>query len=463
MTVLMRVRYVWAPISSDEGGYLAVGRAWSRGARLYDTVWIDRQQGLLLLFRGLHAIRLGSPTGVRILAIAAGILAALAIASIGASLVGERARLYCGIAAAVLLGIGQIEGFEANAELLSGAIGASGLALVLAHRTSPGRWPLYAAGLVSGYALMTKQSAFDTAVTAGTVLIWHVSGPPTRQRIARLAVYALGIATTLGLAMLHGAITGWHRWWFAFAGYRLTYRSVLSHADWSSLRATFDLVTPILLPALVLAVCLVAGSRRCVRRLTWVVLSVWFGLAVVSFLIGGLFYRHYWMILIFPLATMVGVAVSLATTRTRRLVGLACALAVPLIMSARLMVVPDRQLGTRLGDSRWTVDIDVGRWVDQRASPGDQVLAICNASGLYGNITSDPPFPYLWAFHIQDIPGVQARLAATLAAPNRPRFVAVYNRLPWCDPSGRTASNLFAHYRQVATISFVRLFERLAP
>ncbi len=460
-TVAMRLRYLWTPISSDEAGYLAVARAWSRGARLYDTIWIDRQEGLLLLFRAMHSLGMGSPVGVRLLASAAAVLAALSIGSISASLAGERARLYGAISAAVLLGIGQFEGFEANAELLSGAIGAGGLALALCWCERDRLWPLFGAGLVSGLALMTKQSAFDTLLVSIATLAWRARRDPGSDGWKRLAIFAGGVATTVGLAMLHGAMTGWRRWWFAFAGYRLRYRSVFSNPDWSSLSITARVAIPIVLPAVLLAV---AGFELYRRRITigaWATVMGWVAAAMLSFVLGGLFFRHYWMILMFPLSAFVGIAASRAPRVTVRLGALLVALAVPLGSSLRLMTVPARRLGFELGDRRWTTDTTVGHWIRQHtASRGDQVLVLCNGVGLYGNIDSDPPFPYLWQLHLIDIPGAQRLLADTMTKPDRPRFAALYNDMRWCDPSGRSGSALTSNYHEVVRIDFVRIFER---
>ena len=38
----MRARFFFSPMTTDEGGYLAVARAWFHGADLYGKVWVDR-------------------------------------------------------------------------------------------------------------------------------------------------------------------------------------------------------------------------------------------------------------------------------------------------------------------------------------------------------------------------------------------------------------------------------------
>jgi hypothetical protein len=125
------------------------------------------------------------------------------------------------------------------------------------------------------------------------------------------------------------------------------------------------------------------------------------------------------------------------------------------------MTVPARRLGTELGDRRWTTDTTVGHWIRQHsASHHEQVLVLCNGVGLYGNIDSDPPFPYLWQLHLNDIPGARQLLAETMTKPDRPRFAALYNDMRWCDPSGRSAAALASNYHEVVRIDFVRIFER---
>ena len=42
LSIALRLRFVVAPIGSDEGGFLAIARAWRHGADLYEDVWVDR-------------------------------------------------------------------------------------------------------------------------------------------------------------------------------------------------------------------------------------------------------------------------------------------------------------------------------------------------------------------------------------------------------------------------------------
>lgn len=465
VVVAMRVRFVFTPISSDEGGYLAVARAWSRGATLYRQAWVDRPQGLLVLFRVWNAIGLGSPHGVRVLAIIAAIVGAFACGSIARTLGGERAWLPAALISGVLISVPQWEGFIANAELLSGAIGAVGMAMVLAARWS-GRtapwWRLAAAGAVSGFALLTKQSAFDTA---GVCLAILAVDALVRRRAggwSALLSYSCGIVAAVGAAVLHGALTDWERWWFSNVGYRLGQQSVLQSADWAKFRETFGIVWPIVVITLLVAAIVAVVERRRLRWPIALVVGGWLILAAGAFMAGGLFHRHYWVLLMFPIGVGVGLLAALPTRQAVSRAALAAMAVVPLAATINGARLSRDQVGPKLeGDGRLVINEHVADWVRQhRTDRYDAVYAMCASAGLYGNIDSDPPYPYLWFLGVRAIDGATELLAETLRSEDRPRFVAVYQSPNSCDPSGATQAALDANYRRVEVVSRVVMYER---
>ena len=79
-SLALRIRFITTPLSSDEGGYLAVARAWASGRSLYGQAWVDRPQGLLLLFRAWDRLTGGSPAAIRTMAMLFGCLAVVALA-----------------------------------------------------------------------------------------------------------------------------------------------------------------------------------------------------------------------------------------------------------------------------------------------------------------------------------------------------------------------------------------------
>ena len=155
----MRLRFFFTPITTDEGGFLAIGRWWSHGAVPYRDVFVDRPQGLLLLYRLLVPLGLDRPNGVRLLALVFCLIGCAACGCAAARLSGGRSALFASLSVGVLASIPRLEGFIANGELLSGAVSALAVAVVLRalwERQSPHLGWLALAGVLAGCALTIK-------------------------------------------------------------------------------------------------------------------------------------------------------------------------------------------------------------------------------------------------------------------------------------------------------------------
>ena len=65
---LLHIPFLSTPLSVDEGGYGYVAQWWARGADLYGDIWVDRPQGLLLLYRGALALPGSARFDIRLMA-----------------------------------------------------------------------------------------------------------------------------------------------------------------------------------------------------------------------------------------------------------------------------------------------------------------------------------------------------------------------------------------------------------
>ena len=463
--IAARARFVTAPMSVDEGGYLAVARAWSRGERLYDEVWVDRPQGLLVLYRLLHDVGLGTPVGVRLAGLAACILAALAGGHVAARLVGERARLPAGVLVAVVASVPQIEGHTANAELLSASLGVASLALCLeaCERGAARDWWMLAAGVVGGAALTVKQSAFDAlgAAVVAVVLV-GLAGTAVWQRARGGGLLALGAAVPVGLCALHGALTGWDRWWYAVAGYRLGQRSALVDARFDRIGIVWHLIGPasVLLVVVALAGAVVGLVASPASRRSTAVLGAWCALAVMAFVLGGQFFRHYWTILAIPVATAAGAAVGAVRVPVGRAVVTVAVLVGPVLLAVDAARLPRDEIGPALHDDvRLVQSEQVANWFIDSAQPGDEMYVMCVSAAVYGNGDIDPPYPYLWWDGVRQIPGAQQRLTSMLRHVDRPRFLAVFQTPESCDPSGQLDRLVRQHYARRTVVAGVAILE----
>ena len=478
LTVLLHLRFFFTPLTSDEGGYLAIARAWGHGRDLYRQVWIDRPQGLLMLFRVWDNIAGGSTTSVRIMATVFAVVAVVAGAFIADALGSPRAGAMAAAFVAIVSSAPVLEGFIANGELLSGALSTAGLAvacLVLAGRCNL-KW-MFVSGLLAGCSMSIKQSGFDglIAIFVWLILALVVGWRERRYVLRALSLLVGGLATVMALLVAHGALTGWHDWWFAVAGYRLDSRSALVGADWGRLFSTAGVAAPILLPLLIGSVACgvalyVAPTRRV--RPEHAILLIWLLAATAAFASGGQFHRHYWITLTFPLAVIAAMLVASVHVLWIRS-ALAWVVIFPSLVSAAVIIgLPRDQVPVRASaDPRSIIDEDMAKWfLSNRTNakwfqvnqPRPATMYVyCASAAFYGNALEDPPYPYLWFDGVRQVPGAREALGAMLASQReRPTFVAMYQTPAGCDPSGVSEKALSHFYRPLTSVRGIQILVR---
>lgn len=455
--LVMRARFFFSPMTTDEGGYLAVARAWFRGADLYGKVWVDRPQGLLVVYGVLSRVGLGNTFGIRLLALAACFLAMVACGHIAWTLVGESARIPTMWAVGIALSIAQIEGFIANAELLSCAVGALGCAAILLavwSRGAPDFRLLFMGGVIAGCAVTLKQSGFDATAAACVGVLVAAFHEKWRVRdVARsVAAIGAGMSVPVGLVLLHASLTGFRDWWYAVAGVRIQHASALASADWAKLRVTGRVVAPIVIVALVCALPLFVRMVRGHVRAA-IVLSTWSTVAVGAFLMGGLFHRHYWVILMFPFATVVGITFSTIRTRSIAAVVIVASLAFPFVETARAVRMSDTEVAANLDDdTRIVLNEHIADWFGTHDPGHGTVWAMCASSALYALIDQAPPFRYSWFAYFAATPEALPMLHDWLESDGRPEYIVQVQSARRCDPSGRLAEIVDANYGVVDTV-----------
>jgi 4-amino-4-deoxy-L-arabinose transferase-like glycosyltransferase len=465
-SVALRARFISTPLSADEGGYLAVARAWASGKSLYTEAWVDRPQGLLLLFRFWDRLTGGSAEAIRMMAILFGCLAVAAVAYTVFAIAGQRAAGIAALLVAVASANARIEGFIANGELLAGAVAAAGVATACAHlfRGRGQSW-LFISGVLAGCAVSIKQSGFDGFLA---VLVCVVAGGLTgerawRETLRECAVCVAGLATVLAALLIHGVSLGFSSWWYAVAGYRIGGINA-SDGDWHRFGVTGWIAAPTIVPLLVAAifglVVWLARDRRITR--SRVLLPAWVCFASLAFVTGGLFHRHYWVTLTFPLAA--AAAVGIAARRRLRinsgmLIAVVCLVALPSLISTAHVVELERRDAALVAhdDPRLVVNEQVGKWYADHRTPDSTLYALCASAALYAYADAIPPFPYLWLDGVQHGRGAQEQLVDLFSGDHPPTFVAEYQSVSTCNPSGRVAALLFQRYEAIATVAGARI------
>ena len=450
--IVLRLHFLLVPLTTDEGGYAAIARLWGQGHRLYgDVAWVDRPQGLVLLYR-LAGLRDGT-AGVRTLAIVAAAITLGAVATAAWALAGPRAAVAAAWLYALASPAPHHEGFTANGELLAGAFSATGVALALLWRRAPSERLLLAAAIAAGAAPMVKQSAFDGAAVVVAIVIL------SERRVGRaLALAAAGIAVPTLLAVLHGAATGLSDWWYAIVSYHTTTESLLAGDHSSQLHLLGRSLRPLGRDAAALLVAALAGLVVARASIVGRIAPVWICAVLAGVAGGGLFHPHYWIALLPPLAVLAGIAIARLGHRAPWAVLAVVAGAILPARNVYSTTVPDQISARSSADTRILTARAVGDALQAASPAGGRVLALWANASVYWYADRVPASRYLWHRNLELIAGAVPAIVAEVTGSRPPAAIAVYQSPGSLDPSGAVERALATRYVRVAAIDGIPVY-----
>ena len=416
---------------------------------LYREIWVDRPQGLLLVFRALERLGWGSPESLRLAAAVAAALVVISLTALSRTL----GRSIEGYAAAFLLAVlGSspfIESFTLAGELLATVPVVLGLLVFARWLRVPSNTALLGVGLLAGVALTIKQSAIDGLLAPVLFLLF------VERRRAWRSVLVLAGGALLPLAACALWAPHFADWWDAVVAYRGQADSLLTGSPLHRLHLLAGSL-PVAAAGLgPLALLAAAGWRR-----SHLLLRCWVAAAALGVLGGGNFHAHYYLQLAPPLAAVAGVGlVRLAAVRSR--IGLALAVGAAAAALVGAVVVGLRSPAGQAqaiwpDDSHLRSDAAVARWVDRHTRPGQRIYALWAAADLYRLADRAPAFRYLWERNVQALPGALASARRMLAA-RRPALVLLVQPPVDVDRTGATGRILARRYRVVATIDGTKI------
>ncbi len=455
LAAALRLPYVWTGLSTDEGGYAYVAQQWSRGARLYDTAWLDRPQGLLLTYRALLALG-ESGWAIRVLVVLIGAVMTVLIASIGALLAGRRLAITAAAVYAVVGVAPHLEGFTLNGELLATVPATASVAAVLQWRRSRHAAWLVGAGVLAGLALAMKQSGFDGLVV-GLAVALGVAGA-WRARLGSAALFLTGFLVPIIALVVDGWSRGWSRYWTALAGYQLSsFDSAHNNADtrWNELVGSLPFMLwdiGALIVVAFLGLWLLPRNGR--APLLW-----WLAAGLVAVNLGGSYWTHYYVQLLPPLVLAASYAAVAVASR-----GLRVALAAVLVVPALAWMVAVLPLSTKVHQRAIPYfalairDRHIAAAVDAETRPDQHIYVLESEALVYFLAQRQTTYPYLWGMPIKKIPSAIPSLRTMLEANDRPTLVILDTpNANSVDPSGGIARDLARYYHPDRIVDDVQI------
>jgi hypothetical protein len=189
---------------------------------------------------------------------------------------------------------------------------------------------------------------------------------------------------------------------------------------------------------------------------------LWLGAALLGFNTASLYWPHYYVQLLPPLALLIAVG---ATTLPGRLLAPAAILLVVGPAILKLDTLDDMSLGAKQHVipyyGQFVRDERVAGAVDRLTRPGEPIYALDSEADLYFLADRPADFPYLWAHPLEEIPGALSRLRGLLASSRRPDLVAVFRAPKLVDRTGDLTRVLARGYRTLGTVAGVKLLQRV--
>lgn len=386
---------------------------------------------------------------MRAVAAAVGVLLALATIVLARRLGGRITALAAGLLVAAAGSSPFIEGFTLSGELLASVWVALALCAFTGYvrgRRLP--WA-FAAGLLGGLAVLTKQSAIDAVLAAAAWLVWRERRRAGRALVALLAGAAIPVAVAAATAYRLGA------WWFAVVGYRGRGDSLLTGTFSSRLHMLADSLPPAAKALALLALLAAVGWTRAP-----LLARLWVVAAALGVLGGGNFHPHYYVQLVPPLAVLA--AFGLERLGARGAV-IACAAVVValVVVAAPLWLESPREQAREIWphDPHLLHDRAVADYVHAHARAREKVYVVWAAADVYYLADRRPAFKYLWFRNVQTIPHA-LRDARRMLRAKRPALVVVAQPPGSLDRSGETERILRRDYRPAARVEGVRIYRR---
>ena len=314
---------------------------------------------------------------------------------------------------------------------------------------------LAGSGVLTGIAVLIKQSAFDAGLAAIVFLLWR----ERRRGVAPASLLLAGALVPIGIAAASAARLS--DWLYAVVGYRFQGDSMVTGSIPARVHQLWLSLPPAGKALGILAVLAAVGWRR-----SPLLARIWLGAGVLGVLGGGNFHPHYYLQLVPPLSLLAAVGVrTLWLSAPRPAIAAAGAAAVATLALAMPVAwaSPTRQAETIWPrDPHLVHDAVLARYVRAHTLAGQRVLAVWADADLYYLADRRPAVRYLWSRNVASIPGALQAVHRALAT-RRAALVLVVQPPASLDPSGRTAVLLRREYRRVARIGGAAIYRTKKP
>lgn len=487
-TVVLRLPFLFAPLTIDEGGYAYVAARWldpTGVGSMYGDQWVDRPPLLLAMYA--VADLLGGAVALRVMGIVAACIVVVTSARAAAVVAGQTALRWTGVVSVVLTSSVVLQGQTVNAELPAIALTSTAAWLTVRAVTSTAQRHALVlavgAGVSAASAVLVKQSFVDGfAFGVGLLACLVVLGGESLRRRAGVVLAGALAGTTIAAAFLAlWAITmgpGLTELFDALYGFRIDARTVLDSTPSSRVdeRAALLLAIGVLTGFVTLLAFVGVGLVRVVfgrsvdepRSDRQVVLrSVAAGTfamgawGLVAVMLGGNWWTHYLLQLIPALALGAGIMVSVGQRRTRSRLTPHIRLWARVVLVTTAVTWTAVASASTIGGSQTRAQL-VGDWLATASQEHDTAYVAWGHANVLERSGMRSPYPMVWSLPVRVRDPQLTQLRIVLGGPDAPTWFVKWSSInSWkIDDDRRLRDLLDTRYVEVATVCDVPILRR---
>lgn len=427
--LVLRLHGLSLPLLSDEGEYAYAARVWAEGGLPYRDAFNQKPPMIFAIYRACAALSM-NPAAPRVAAMLAVLLTGIALLLLTPKRWSLGARLAAPLAYFVLstTPVGDF-GFPANTEVFAAAFTAWAAWAVAERRAA------FLGGLLSGAALMTKQTALWPVLAVGLLAVWWGG----RRFDAKAGGAFIGGAAVIPLAWLayfaaHGGLVFF---WDCVVAGNMRYAAIagLPAAAEQARFFAFELAPAFLKgswPAWALAAFGLSGLAARWENRGELLAMLWLAGGLLAAATGLLLFPHYFLQAAPPLCLAAAYGVARLGAPERAWAALAALALIPAAAHAnfyfgktREAVAKDLLYPSPLLETEW-----LGRRLRERTAPSDTIWVFGSEPALYvyagRRAATRHDFVYPLTMFPKSLEVLEDELAALRAA--RPIYVVYANQ-----------------------------------
>ncbi|KKR50582.1 MAG: hypothetical protein UT84_C0010G0005 [Candidatus Curtissbacteria bacterium GW2011_GWA1_40_16] len=450
LSIVLRWNLLNFLLTTDEGAYAYITYFWQQGNKLYTDVWLDRPQGIFLIYRLVFNTFGDTTEAIRLFAAVYNSLTVIAIGALGKKLFNWQTGAISAFLFTIFSSGIAVEGFTANTELFINLPAIISIYFLLRIDTLSKRnnyINLILGGLFAGLPFLIKGSGisailFATLYTVYLVIQKNKGVKATffkKDNLLPFMSLILGFTIAIAPAFMHGFMLGIKNYLWGMIGWRVFEYNILTNVNQQLnkfLQAAI-LIAPewtLIIVLFVLWLFLIKKNTAKQKFVLKLFLSTSFLVAAM----GGQWHRHYF-VQILPALSLIGGAATYNLINLTNNRVLACLLTIYLFINGLSIFMLINAIALFSKDMTqivsyvynnsffpYNLNDKVANYITNHTDSTDTIYVFFSQSQIYYLTKRKPAYPITFTAHVLTDHKFEDNLISIIESQKGPKYLVNY-------------------------------------